>query len=76
MIALVQENQAKVVLAEAEVPKAIAEAFRSGNLGIMDYYGMQNIQADTRMRGSLAASERGEDEGGAPGPASPGGNPR
>ena len=50
MVALVQENQAKVVLAEAEVPKAIADAFRSGNLGIMDYYGMQNIQADTRMR--------------------------
>jgi uncharacterized protein YqfA (UPF0365 family) len=73
MIALVQENQAKVVLAEAEVPKAIAEAFRSGNLGIMDYYGMQNIQSDTRMRASLAAGERGDDEGGAP---PPGANPR
>jgi uncharacterized protein YqfA (UPF0365 family) len=73
MIALVQENQAKVVLAEAEVPKAIADAFRSGNLGIMDYYGMQNIQSDTRMRASLAAGERGDDEGGAP---PPGANPR
>ncbi len=68
MVALVQENQAKVVLAEAEVPKAIAEAFRSGNLGIMDYYGMQNIQADTRMRGSIAQGERGDEEGGAPAP--------
>ena len=54
MKALVQENQAKVVLAEAEVPKAMADAFRSGNLGIMDYYKMKNIQADTSMRGSIA----------------------
>ena len=43
----VQENRAKVVLAEAEIPKAIAEAFRSGNLGVMDYYRLRNIQADT-----------------------------
>ena len=54
MSALVQENRAKVVLAEAEVPLAIAESFRSGNLGIMDYYRMKNIQADTSMRGSIA----------------------
>ena len=53
MKAEVVENRAKVVLAEAEVPKAMAEAFRSGNLGIMDYYRMKNIQADTQMRGSL-----------------------
>ena len=56
MVALVQENRAKVVLAEAEVPKAIAEAFRSGNLGIMDYYRMKNIQADTGMRDSIGRS--------------------
>lgn len=54
MVALVHENRAKVVLAEAEIPKAIAEAFRSGNLGIMDYYKMKNIQADTSMRDSIA----------------------
>ena len=76
MVALVQENQAKVVLAEAEVPKAIADAFRSGNLGIMDYYGMQNIQADTRMRGSIAGGERGDEEGGAPGAPPLGADPR
>jgi len=49
-----QKNRALVVLAEAEVPKAMAEAFRNGNLGIMDYYRMKNIQADTAMRGSIA----------------------
>jgi len=56
MRALVEENRAKVVLAEAEVPKAMAEAFRSGNLGIMDYYRMKNIQADTGMRSSIGRS--------------------
>lgn len=54
MIAQVQENRAKVVLAEAEIPKAIAEAFRKGNLGIMDYYRLRNVQADTRMRESIS----------------------
>ena len=54
MVALVQENRAKVVLAEAEVPKAMAEAFREGSLGIMDYYRMKNVQADTGMRDSIA----------------------
>jgi uncharacterized protein YqfA (UPF0365 family) len=49
-----QKNRALVVLAEAEVPKAMAEAFRNGNMGIMDYYRMKNVQADTAMRGSLA----------------------
>ena len=49
-----QEAIAQVILAEAEIPKAIAEAFRSGNLGIMDYYKMQNIQADTDMRDSIS----------------------
>ncbi len=51
--AVIEENRAKVVLAEAEVPKAMAEAFRSGNMGIMDYYRMKNIQADTSMRDSI-----------------------
>jgi len=53
MSALVRENRAKVVLAEAEIPKAIADAFRSGNMGIMDYYRLRNIQADTQMRESI-----------------------
>lgn len=54
MKARAQEARAKVIEAEAEIPKAMAEAFRSGNLGIMDYYKMQNIQADTSMRESIA----------------------
>lgn len=54
MKAKTQEARAQVIQAEAEVPKALAEAFRSGNLGIMDYYKMQNIQADTSMRSSIA----------------------
>jgi len=60
MQALVAENRAKVVLAEAEVPKAISQAFREGNLGIMDYYTLRNIQADTSMRNSIG---REQDEG-------------
>lgn len=51
-----QEARAKVIEAEAEVPKALAEAFKSGNLGIMDYYKMQNIQADTNMRESISGT--------------------
>ncbi len=58
MIAAVVENRAKVVLAEAEVPRAMAEAFRSGNLGIMDYYKMKNIQSDTSMRQSIAETDK------------------
>lgn len=54
MKAKAQEARAKVILAEAEVPLAMAEAFRSGNLGIMDYYRMKNIQADTDMREHIA----------------------
>jgi uncharacterized protein YqfA (UPF0365 family) len=46
-----------VVEAEAEVPKAMAEAFRGGNLGIMDYYRMKNVQADTSMREAIAGGE-------------------
>ena len=56
MSALVMENRAKVVLAEAEIPKAIAQAFREGNLGIMDYYSLKNIQADTKMRESIGGA--------------------
>jgi uncharacterized protein YqfA (UPF0365 family) len=52
-----QEMRAKVVEAEAEVPLAMAEAFRTGNLGVMDYFKMENVQADTRMRGSIAGDE-------------------
>ncbi|MGD1276929.1 MAG: flotillin-like protein FloA [Tepidisphaeraceae bacterium] len=48
------ENRATVVLAEAEIPKAIADALRSGNLGVMDYYRLQNIQSDTSMRQAIA----------------------
>ncbi len=54
MKAKAQEARAKVIEAEAEVPKAMAEAFRAGNLGIMDYYRMDNIQADTGMRESIS----------------------
>jgi uncharacterized protein YqfA (UPF0365 family) len=54
MRARVEEMRAKVVEAEAEVPKAMADAFRKGNLGIMDYYRMRNIQSDTSMRDSIA----------------------
>ncbi|MBC6700496.1 flotillin-like protein FloA [Hymenobacter sp. BT190] len=76
-VAVEQENRAKtqeakalVVQAEAEIPKAIADAFRSGNLGVMDYYKMRNVQADTDMRDSIAnpggqssSSKPGRDEG-------------
>lgn len=61
-IARAQEARAKVIEAEAEIPKAIAEAFRSGNLGIMDYYKFQNIQADTKMRDSISGTEKGTSE--------------
>ncbi len=54
MKAHTQEMRAKVVEAEAEVPRAMAEAFRNGNLGIMDYYNMQNVQADTAMRKAIS----------------------
>lgn len=54
MVAQVQENRAKVVLAEAEVPKAIAESFHSRKLGLIDYYELKNVQADTKMRMSIA----------------------
>ncbi len=56
-VALEQEMRAKVVEAEAEVPRAMAEAFRQGNLGIMDYYRMKNLQADTVMREEIAGGD-------------------
>ncbi len=56
MHAYTQEMQAKVVEAQAEVPLAMAQAFRDGNLGVMDYYNMSNIQADTKMRNAVAAA--------------------
>ena len=57
MKAKAQEARAKVIEAEALVPQAMAEAFRNGNLGIMDYYRMQNIQADTAMRETIGGKE-------------------
>ncbi len=55
-----QKNRAMVVLAEAEVPKAMADAFRKGNLGIMDYYRMKNVVADTSMRNAIGGGEPGK----------------
>ena len=60
--AQVEAMRAKVVEAEAEVSRAIADAFRQGNLGIMDYYQLQNIQSDTSMRGNIARAA-GEEDG-------------
>ena len=62
MIAKAQEARAKVIEAEVEVPLAMADAFRQGNLGIMDYYKFQNIQADTDMRESISKSTGKSDE--------------
>jgi uncharacterized protein YqfA (UPF0365 family) len=61
MKARVQEMQAKVVEAEAKVPLAMAEAFKKGNLGVMDYYRMKNIEADTQMRDKIASPEDKKD---------------
>src|SRR6187200_1281454 len=58
MRARTQEMRAKVVEAEAQVPMAMAEAFRAGHLGIMDYYRMKNVQADTSMRESIAGGDK------------------
>ncbi len=54
MRAMVEENRAKVVLSEAEIPLAIAQAFREGKLGVMEYYNLRNVQSDTEMRNSIA----------------------
>jgi uncharacterized protein YqfA (UPF0365 family) len=56
MRAKVEENRATLVLAEAEVPRAISQAFRDGRLGVMDYYQMRNLQSDTQMRNSIAGA--------------------
>ena len=66
MKARVQEMRAKVIEAEAEVPKAMAQAFREGNIGIMDYYRMQNIQSDTGMRQSISDMDEKENKGDSP----------
>jgi uncharacterized protein YqfA (UPF0365 family) len=66
MKASVEENKAKLVLAEAQVPTAIAESFRSGHLGIMDYYRMRNIMADTSMRETIGHGD--QDAAGKPKP--------
>jgi uncharacterized protein YqfA (UPF0365 family) len=63
MKARVVENRAKVVEAEVEIPKAMAEAFRVGNLGVMDYYKFRNIQADTDMRESIGGTAPDEGKG-------------
>ncbi|MBX3740794.1 MAG: flotillin-like protein FloA [Akkermansiaceae bacterium] len=57
MVARVAEMKAKVVEAEAEVPLAMAEAFRNGRLGVMDYFRMENVKADTQMRGSISKGD-------------------
>jgi uncharacterized protein YqfA (UPF0365 family) len=62
MTAEVAKQRARVVEAESEVPKAMAEAFRSGNLGILDYYRMKNIQSDTDMRESIAKPEKKKEQ--------------
>ncbi len=66
MTALLEENRAAVVLAEAEIPKAISEAFRDGNLGVMGYYNLRNIQADTEMRMTIGGGHEKTDDGKTP----------
>ena len=62
-VASEQEQRANLVAAEAEIPKAMAEAFRSGNLGIMDYYNLRNVEADTQMRTAIGSGDaRAEDQ--------------
>ena len=62
MRAKVEENKAQVVLAEAEVPRAISQAFRDGHIGIMEYYNLKNLQSDTQMRSAIGGgnNERGD----------------
>src|SRR6516225_7438203 len=62
MRARVEENRAQVVLAEAEVPRAISEAFRSGRLGVMDYYNLRTLQSDTQMRNAIAGNNTERNE--------------
>jgi len=67
MKAYTQEMQAKVVESQAQVPQALAEALRSGNLGVMDYYNLRNLQADTAMRSGISRATGGADEDGGAG---------
>src|SRR5690242_3825692 len=62
MRAKVEENRALLVLAEAEVPKAISQAFREGHLGVMDYYNLRNLQSDTQMRNAIAGNNNERNE--------------
>ena len=62
MSAKVEEMQAKLVEAQAQVPLAVADALKSGNLGVMDYYRLNNIQADTKMRENIAKEEGGDSQ--------------
>lgn len=62
MKARTQEMRAEVVKAEAEVPEAMADAFRNGRLGVMDYYNMQNVIADTAMRNAISGKKPDEDK--------------
>ncbi|HEX7838142.1 MAG TPA: flotillin-like FloA family protein, partial [Kofleriaceae bacterium] len=64
MKARTQEMRAKLVEAEAQIPMSIADAFRSGRLGVMDYYNMRNVMADTDMRQGIAGSVAGKPDGG------------
>jgi uncharacterized protein YqfA (UPF0365 family) len=68
MRARVEENRAQVVLSEAEVPRAIAQAFRDGRLGVMDYYQLRNLQSDTQMRNAIAGVGGPHDQGVRPAP--------
>ena len=62
MRAKTQEMRAKVVEAESQIPLAMAEAFRSGNMGIMDYMKVRNVEADTKMRDTIAGTERSQED--------------
>jgi uncharacterized protein YqfA (UPF0365 family) len=63
MIATIEESRSKVVAAEAEVPQAIADSFRAGTLGVLDYYKLRNVQADTEMRSAIAGTGQGSRNG-------------
>jgi len=62
MRAKVEEMRAHLVEAEAKIPEAMAEALRAGNLGVMDYYNLRNVSADTEMRDSISKSTRGPND--------------
>ncbi len=64
MRARVHEMRSKVIAAEAEIPLAMAQAFREGNLGVMDYYNLKNVEADTRMRDTISGGKQGEQKDG------------